>query len=261
MSAEVTVEQVVGAAKLARPDLGVDETAFAVFLSGRPLGGSALQHAGDLALVFACSKGDARALSVLDAEYLSRMADILPSRYRDDAAEVAQVLRVRLLVPDDEGYAKIAGFTGKGGLAGWLRVAGVRAALNIKRSTKRETPLDENDALLERAGGDVELDHLKQRYRKEFKEAFAAALAALEPRSRNLLRQHYLDGVPMESIGQLYGVHRLTIVRWMEKARLGLAEETRRELTARLKVDKRELESILRLIESRVEVTLSDVLR
>jgi hypothetical protein len=47
----------------------------------------------------------------------------------------------------------------------------------------------------------------------------------------------------------------------MEKARLGLAEETRRELTARLKVDKRELESILRLIESRVEVTLSDVLR
>jgi RNA polymerase sigma-70 factor, ECF subfamily len=245
------------AARLARPELALDQDAFVAFLHARPerLDASP-EHAGDLALSFACAKGDTGALRALDAEYLSRVATTLPSRHRGDAAEVVQSLRDKLLVPDADGRAKIGDFTGRGGLGGWLRVAAVRVALNIERGKKHEVVLDENRALAERAAGDLEIDHLKRRYRSEFREAFTAALEALEARPRNLLRQHYLDGLTMEAIGAIYRVHRITVVRWMQQAREGLAKETRRELGARLRVDRSELESILRLIESQLDVSL-----
>ncbi len=245
------------AACAARPEIVRDKGAFLAFLSAKPERlDAATEHAGDLALSFACEKGDAAALRLLEAEYLARVPAALPARHRGDAAEVVQSLRDRLLVPDEDGRAKIGDFTGRGGLGAWLRVAAVRVALNLERSKKREVPLDEDRVLAERAAGDLEIDHLKRQYRLEFREAFTAALEALEARSRNLLRQHYLDGLTMEAIGALYHVHRITVVRWMEQARRALAKETRRELGARLRATPRELESILRLIESQLDVSL-----
>jgi RNA polymerase sigma-70 factor, ECF subfamily len=245
------------AARAARPELALDDGAFVAFLHARPERLEASpEHAGDLALSFACANGDTAAIRALEAEYLSRVAYALPSRHRGDAAEVIQSLRDKLLVPGPAGPAKIGDFTGRGGLGGWLRVAAVRVALNIERSKKHEVALDENRALAERAAGDLEIDHLKNRYRLEFREAFTAALEALEARPRNLLRQHYLDGLTMEAIGAIYRVHRITVVRWMEQSREALAKETRRELGARLRVDRNELESILRLIESQMEMSL-----
>jgi RNA polymerase sigma-70 factor (ECF subfamily) len=247
------VAEMVAAARAARPELAIDEVAFGRFLRARParLEPSARAHAGDLALAFACAQGDNAALRVLENDHLARMADILPARYRTEASEVAQVLRDRLLV-----QSKIGDFTGRGDLRAWLRVAGVRVALNLERRKRREVVLPEEHALEDRAAVDLELAHLKRRYRTEFKEAFTAALAALEPRSRNLLRQHYLDGLTMDAVAALYRVHRITVVRWMNEARSRLGEATRRELIARLRVDKRELDSIMRLIESQIDVTL-----
>jgi RNA polymerase sigma-70 factor (ECF subfamily) len=246
------VGEIVAAARAARPDLVIDEVAFKRFLRARParLESSARANAGDLALAFACTRGDAAALRAIENDHLARMADILPPRYRAEASEIAQVLRDRLLV-----QAKIGDFTGRGDLRAWLRVAGVRIALNLERKKRREVALPDDHALEDRAALDLELQHLKGRYRREFKQAFSAALAVLEPRARNLLRQHYLDGLTMDAVARLYRVHRITVVRWMNEARTALARETRRELSARMRVDKRELESILRLIESQIEVT------
>jgi RNA polymerase sigma-70 factor (ECF subfamily) len=247
-----SVAEMVAAARAARPDLALDEVAFRRFLRARPgrLEPGARAHAGDLALAFACTRGDAAALRALENDHLARMAEILPARYRAEASEVAQTLRDRLLV-----QSKIQDFTGRGDLRSWLRVAAVRVALNLERRRRREVALPEDHALEDRAAIDLELAHLKRRYRREFKEAFTAALAVLEPRARNLLRQHYLDGLTMDAVARLYRVHRITVVRWMNDARTSLAKETRRELRARLRVDKHELESILRLIESQIDVT------
>ena len=60
----------------------------------------------------------------------------------------------------------------------------------------------------------------------------------------------------MEAIGKIYGVHRITVVRRITQGRAALAAATRKELSARLRVDHHELESILRLIESRMDVSL-----
>ncbi len=256
-AAATRAQKICEAARAARPALALDDAAFAAYLQERPERLEASpDHAGDLALSFACVQGDVAALRALDAEYLTRVVHALPARHRNDAAEIVQHLRDKLLVPDATGRVKIGDFTGRGGLSGWLRVAAVRVALNLERGKKHEVALDENRALAERASGDLEIDHLKKKYRTEFREAFTAALGALDARPRNLLRQHYLDGLTMEAIGGIYQVHRITVVRWMEGARAGLAKETRRELGARLRVDRNELDSILRLIESQMDVSL-----
>ena len=79
-------------------------------------------------------------------------------------------------------------------------------------------------------------------------------------RDRNLLRQHYLDGLTMETIAPLYQVHRITIVRWMEKARAALGKATRHQLSSRLQVERTELESILRLIDSELDMSVRALL-
>jgi RNA polymerase sigma-70 factor (ECF subfamily) len=245
------------AASAARPGIALDEVAFVAFIRARPERIEApSERAGDLALAFACAKGDDAALRLLENEVLARVAATLPLRFRGDASEIIQSLRDRLLVPGADGRVKIGDFNGRGTLGTWLRVAATRIALNLERSKRREVALDDDRVLAERAAGDLEIQHLKRRYRGEFREAFTAALQALDARPRNLLRQHYLDGLTMEAIGALYHVHRITVVRWMEQARAALAKETRSELRARLRVEGRELESILRLIESQLEVSL-----
>jgi RNA polymerase sigma-70 factor (ECF subfamily) len=254
---DARVQQITSAARAARPAISFDEDGFATYLRERPERLAApLERAGDLALAYACGAGDPVALRALETDYLAQLASIVPSRYHAEAAEVAQHLRTKLLLPDATGHVKIADYSGRGGLRAWLRVAAVRTALNLKRSRAREVLLDEDRDLAERTAFDLEIDHLKRRYRGEFKAAFTAAFDALTPRARNLLRHHYLDGVTMEAIGTIYNVHRITVVRWMEQARATLAKETRRELRARLRVDGQELESILRLIDSQLEVTM-----
>jgi len=257
-SVERHLRSVAAAARATWPDVTFDDEAFVDFLRARParLAAASTACAGDLLLAFGCARGDAAAIRILEQQYLLGLGASLPGPHRDDAAEIVQILRERLLVPAGGRPARIEDYTGRGAMQSWLRVAAVRIALNLKRSRRREIPLDEDRALAERASGDLEIDDLKRRYSTEFRAAFAAALEALPVRDRTLLRQHYLDGLTMEAVGALHRVHRITVVRWMDRARVALARETRRELTARLRVNEAELSSIIRLIESQMDLSI-----
>jgi RNA polymerase sigma-70 factor (ECF subfamily) len=102
---------------------------------------------------------------------------------------------------------------------------------------------------------------LKQRYRRELKAAFAAAFATLDARSRNVLRSHYLEGLNIDEIGVLNGVHRTTAARWRADARQSLLKATRRQLQESLGANVTEVDSILRMIRSQLDVSLSRLLR
>lgn len=256
-------------ARDAHPGVAVDTDAFIAFLRGegraQPDPALIATHLADVVLAQACARGDAAALRILERDYFQTPSSspashdapsLLPPRHRTDAAEVLQLLRHRLLVPDADGRVRIGEYAGRGSLRAWLRVAAVRVALNLHRGRRRERPLEEDRELANRAAGDLEITDLKTRYRREFKEAFSAALLTLAVRDRNLLRQHYLDGLTMETIAPLYRVHRITIVRWMERARAALGKATRHELGSRLQVERTELESILRLIDSQLEMSV-----
>ncbi|MCA9611101.1 MAG: sigma-70 family RNA polymerase sigma factor, partial [Myxococcales bacterium] len=100
-----------------------------------------------------------------------------------------------------------------------------------------------------------------ERYRGVFREAFEEAVGALSPRERNLLRLHFLRRVTLESLAELYGVHRATIVRHLAKIRERLDAATQAALRDRLGADKREVESVMDLIRSRFDVSVERMLR
>ena len=77
----------------------------------------------------------------------------------------------------------------------------------------------------------------------------------------NGLRLHYLDGLSTERIGELYGAHRVTVARWLASARASLLDETRKRLAERLGVPATKVDSLIRILWSKLDVSLSRELR
>lgn len=220
-------------------------------------------HAGELWLACACATGDHRAAAEFEARHRA-ILDQVVARMRlsaDRAAEVKQLVRTRLLTaaaPDRE--ARIAGYSGRGDLAGWVRAAATRVALNFVRD-EPTAPSDEE--LLDRlpAGADdPELQLLKSRYAAPFREAFRAALGQLDTRARVLLKQHYIDGLSTEELGALHRVHRVTVLRWLTDARESVAADAERRVASLLGVPSQELASLVRLVRSRIDLSLHNLL-
>jgi RNA polymerase sigma-70 factor, ECF subfamily len=66
-----------------------------------------------------------------------------------------------------------------------------------------------------------------------------------------------LDGLTIDQIGALQGVHRATAARWIERAREEVSRNVRRELMKELGMDPFETDEILEWVQSRVELSLS----
>jgi RNA polymerase sigma-70 factor (ECF subfamily) len=181
--------------------------------------------------------------------YLARMA---PSATLVD--EVRQLVREKLFVGKDGASPKIVEYSGQGGLAGWVRVIAVRAAIDLtKQDAPVAEPASEQD---EPMTGDPEVDYVKQRYRQAFNEALRDAVAALPPPQRELLRIHFIEGRTLDELAAEAGVHRATIARRLVAAREAAAGEALRLLRARLDVAEAELASLARVMRSQLEMSL-----
>jgi RNA polymerase sigma-70 factor, ECF subfamily len=221
------------------------------------------ENAADLDWARQLATGDPAALARFESEVSPEIAAVLSARGFTPAEieEVQQWCRAHLLVGDGSGPAAITEYAGRGRLRSWVLVSAVRAALKMKRRGAREAVHD-HDALAALADqvsgqpGDPLAELYKERYRDAFRDAFRAAVAELSPRERTLLRLHGLDGLTIDQLGALYGVHRATAARWLERARDAVFAATRREMMRRLDVDRWEAESVLRFIQSRLDVSL-----
>jgi RNA polymerase sigma-70 factor (ECF subfamily) len=221
-------------------------------------------HGEDLYLAAACALGNTRAIAAFEETYLPQVSGYIASIGRDPAFvdEVRQQLREKLLVQSEEGRPKICEYTGRGPLGAWLRVVCVRLALNLKRRGKTTLePEGEHGPTLRSPSPDPELDYLKTRYGEEFRAAFLATMAALTSDERNLLKLHYLDGLNIDEIGVAYRVHRATVARWLAHSRDKILAETRRRLTERLGAETSEVDSLLDLCRSRLDVSIGKVLK
>ncbi len=125
---------------------------------------------------------------------------------------------------------------------------------------QRQSRVDDVDALPE-AGVDPEIAYLKEHYRDEFRAAFVFALGTLSERERNVLRQHHIDGLTIDQLGTLYQVHRATAARWVAAARMTLLDQTRGRLVAKLGVAADEVDSIIRLVRSQLDISIHQLLR
>lgn len=257
---EDALRALVSRARGAFPAVAMDEAGFVTWLAPRAKGELAALPAEDLFLAWACARGDAAALRELDARYLSRLAAAIA---RVDAApefldEVLQQLREKLLVGAPP---RIATYDGDGPLMSWLRAAAVRTALNARRPGARLVAADD-EALeaLPLSAPDPELTAVRTQHRAVFSEAFQAALRTLTPRERNVLRLQALDGLPLERIGDIYGVNKSTVSRWLSKVHDALLVATRAGLAERLSLDDGELDSLLRAMRSGLELSMARLL-
>jgi RNA polymerase sigma-70 factor (ECF subfamily) len=111
------------------------------------------------------------------------------------------------------------------------------------------------------ANMDPETGYLKERYREAFNAAFRGAVAALSGEQRELLRLHFVDGLTLDQLASVAGVHRATIARRIAAAREAVAGEARRLLLAALGASESELESLAGVMRSQIDVTLAGLLR
>ncbi|MGE0399183.1 MAG: RNA polymerase subunit sigma-70 [Kofleriaceae bacterium] len=214
----------------------------------------------ELALCAACARGEAAAIAELERRYFGEIDRAVRRLDRDGdlVTEVTQRMRYKLFVAG-EGPPGIAAFEGRGPLGRWLAVVATREALMFLRATKRERA--RAHAASELAARDYELHVLRREYRAQFERAFADALAVLRSKDRNLLYYHLVGGLGIDRIGALYKVHRVTAFRWLRDAREALVMRTRELLAERMHLAADELDSLLRLVQSRASVSVERLLR
>ncbi|QRK12370.1 sigma-70 family RNA polymerase sigma factor [Archangium violaceum] len=221
-------------------------------------------HQEERAFASACARGEAEALSEFETRFVPQLRKALQQRGMDVATveEALQLLRVKLFLPSGDRPPRIADYSGQGSLLAWLRVAALRTALNMMRERKLSFDLDE--ARLEEAAApldEADRRYIKERYRKDFTEAFQEALTALEPRGRTLLRLHLVEGVGTAQIARAYRVDRSTVKRWLAQSRETLREEVRVRLAARIGVDTPALGSLLLELQSQLDLSIRSALR
>jgi RNA polymerase sigma-70 factor (ECF subfamily) len=260
------------------PDLAVPPERFVAYLAARIAPDSAdLRlalaeiHADDLFLACACADRTSGAIQAFRDRYREIVAAVIrgidptPSF----ADEVEQLLFQKLFVPGDPTETsvsapapRIANYSGRGPLAGWVSVAAQRTALSLRRGEVAQKRARER-AIADRLSVDLdpELLYLKQRYSREFELAFEGAVGGLTVRERTILRLHMVAGLTLDAIGVMYSVNASTVSRWLSATRDRLSAETEKELRRRLQLSPAEFDSLARLVMSQLDVSICRLLQ
>lgn len=216
----------------------------------------------DLYLAAACAQGQVNAVAAFERDVLGQVDGALRSLdpSREFADEVRQRLRTKLLVGPQP---RIAAYRGRGPLVAWVNVSAIRTGLHVLDATRRRQAKQQGHwsrALLVADSADMELDAAKRQHLGAFREALAEASTALSQRERSILRSHFADGLSIDKIGAIYGVHRATAARWINHAKVRLRQCARERLAERVQLDGPELDSVLRSMQSQLDLGFSQLL-
>lgn len=261
---EAALVDAVARVKAAYPTVAADLAAWVralAELAPRPL--DPAQPLGEVLvadhyLAFACAAGDAAAIAECDA-ILVREAGFAADGTRMHASvrdEATQIVRTQLLAPREGKPAAIGDYAGRGLLRSWLRVCVSRELVRLAKAQQRSAPLEEHLVADPGYGEDPALEELKAKYRAELADAFRTALTELPARDRTLLRYQLIDGLTIDEIGAIFRVHRATAARWLAKIRDDLVARTRSLMAASLGVDTAEAASIVRLVQSQLDMSV-----
>lgn len=265
METTAEIERVIAVGRTAFPDLAISDERIRPLVKQRlSLGEPGESVAGDeVYLACACALREPAAITAFEARYFGVIGPALArmSLSRDQIDEVEQVLRVRLFVGDGTDPPRVVSYAGDGQLGGLVRVAAVRAGLNVLRDAGKLERGDDGFEDLPQAADTPEQSQLKAQQRVAFKAAFEDAIGALEPRDRSLLQLSLVKGHGIDRIAAIYAVHRATAARWLASARENLTTIVHKRLGERLDVSVDQLADLLPLVESQLELSLERLLR
>jgi RNA polymerase sigma-70 factor (ECF subfamily) len=264
-----TLEAALGAlvtqARAAHPGIDVGAADFVAHVASRlPHGRPALEalaelRIDDLYLACACALGHHDAITRAVTLHFDRAEGAL-ARIRGEnalAEDALQRVREALFVGTEKRPPKIAEYGGRGELSKWIRTIAMRMAMDMLAPSKEVAVSNEKIVSFQLPTDDPQLELMKREYGASFKRALADAVTKLPDDLRRELGSYYLDGRGLEEMAAEQGVVPSTISRRLAKARQVLWEETRKTLLSQLRVSDDDLDSILRMLETRLELSRS----
>jgi RNA polymerase sigma-70 factor len=133
-------------------------------------------------------------------------------------------------------------------------VVAVRTASSLRRRERDHESLDPPEPRPPESPEDAAI---RARYGDAFERSFRAAFRALPPEDRVILRLHFAEGLNLDGLAVALGFSRATAGRRIQTARARLRDETMRLLEDCLQAPRPEIEGVLALLRSRLEVSLS----
>lgn len=233
----VALEAAHAMARRTWPEVSLSYENFQAHVSPEGSTAEGVEYPSDLYLCAACKYGQAEAYQALEAAYFPALRRLLGRLLQEVTAveDVLQEVRTRLFVGEPP---KIASYRGRGCLAGWLRSVALHAARDHLRCVRaqrgRLLRLSHPDVALLgvlRAPAAETLDENPgKRERQRCQRAWSVAIRSLRPEERQLLYHHFVNGLSIDALAALYGVHRATAARRIRRATAGVRRRMRNEL-------------------------------
>ena len=208
-------------------------------------------QADDLCLIVACEQGDEKAWTDLVARFGStvRSAARSVSANEEGAEDLSQSIWAELhglrIRKDGKPASKLAYYSGRGSLAGWLRAVVGQLAVDQHRKQSRLVQTEDDadfDRLLQKEdqswGGHAEKMNPEtqvsdKRASADLQKALTASVSNLSDEDRLLVKLYYFDGLKLHEAGAILGVHEATASRRLTRIhadlRLSVAESLKKE--------------------------------
>lgn len=205
-------------------------------------------RADDFCLVLACERGDEKAWEDLvknfDATVKSAARKI--SNNAEDAEDLASSIWAELYGLK-EGKSKLAYFSGRGSLAGWLRAVTNQLAIDGFRKMKRLVQIEEDREFenlaqdsSEKTGNEKVVAHTEnpeelfseRQTAKDVSKALKKAIDDLEPEDKLILKLYYFDDLKLKDIGATLGFHEATASRKLARMQTEIRKSVEKILKA-----------------------------
>ncbi len=208
-------------------------------------------HADDLCLILACERGDEKAWEDLVANFDStvRSAARKIASNNEDAEDLASSIWAELygLRVDAEGNkkSKLAYYSGKGSLGGWLRAVVSQLAIDQFRKQAKMVQVEEDrefenlaNAASENAGNNGFVAHTEdpenllseRRTASDITGALQQSIAALEDEDRLMIKLYYFEGSKLKEIAAFFGFHEATASRRLVRIQQDIRKNVERSL-------------------------------
>lgn len=227
---------------LLRDDENASEKSITEFVDGL--------QADDLCLSVACEAGNETAWSDLVARFTTtvRSAARSASSNEDQAEDLAQSIWAELYGlrrrADGKPSSKLAYYSGRGSLAGWLRAVVAQLAVDQHRKQSRLVQTEEdsefdrlaqhaedgNEQLISVGAVNPEQSLSNKLAGAELQHALAQSLTELADEDRLLVKLYYFDGLRLREAGALLGVHEATASRRLTRIHSDLRKHVERIL-------------------------------
>ncbi len=204
-------------------------------------------HIEDLALARACAAGNENAWQAFMLRFREKLYDIAGFITKEDssARELADSVYADLYgtrTREGERVSKLAFYTGRGSLEGWLRTVLAQQYVDTYRKQRRLVSLDEESEEGAQFPAPTQDSHAFADARLE--RAIDDELRSLEPQDRFILASYFLDKRTLAEIARTLSVHESTISRKVDKLTKNLRKQILRNL-AGLGMGRREAEEAL----------------